>query len=129
MNTALDMFRQMSVGFDDFWIPETKTTYPPYNIVKEGDNEFTIELALAGFSKETVEIFEEDNKLTIIGKQDNAQKDSKELVYNGLARRQFTRIFNLAPNVEVKDAQFKNGILNIRLIRELYKNQRTIKIS
>ncbi len=132
MNQALDLFKQMSVGFDDSWLPETRlvSSYPLYNIVKQDDNQFNIEIALAGWAKDDLEIYEENGKLTIAGNRtDEDKEEQQEFVHRGVARRKFTRVFNLAPDLEVDSADFSNGMLVINLLREPHKNQKTISIS
>ena len=62
-----NLFNQMSVGFDDYWMPAERNNYPPYNLIEEEKNKYRIEMAVAGFSKNNIEIFEEDGKLTIVG--------------------------------------------------------------
>ena len=125
-----NIFNQMSVGFDDYWLPSTKhANYPPYNLVEESKNNYRIEMAVAGFSKENIEITEEDNKLTITGHAKNLDNDKEEVWhYNGLAQRSFTRSFNLASNVEVKEVKLENGILIMRFQKDEYKNKKMIKI-
>jgi len=118
MNKALDLFKQMSVGFDDSWLPETRlvSSYPLYNIVKQDDNQFNIEIALAGWAKDDLEIYEENGKLTIAGNRtDEDKEEQQEFVHRGVARRKFTRVFNLAPDLEVDSADFSNGMLVINL--------------
>ncbi|MDR2107278.1 MAG: Hsp20 family protein [Holosporaceae bacterium] len=90
-------------------------SYPPYNIEQIGEQGFRITLALAGFKKESIRISVENNQLTIRGKQ---EPDSKAVyIYRGIAARQFIRTFILADGVEVRGADFDNGLLHINLIR------------
>ena len=125
-----NMFNQMSVGFDDYWIPrERSSNYPPYNLVEESKNKYRIEMAVAGFSKENIEIFEEDNKLTISGSRKEETAEDEELWhYNGLASRDFSRSFNLAPNVEITNVTLENGILVLRFEKDENKNRKMIQI-
>jgi molecular chaperone IbpA len=99
--------------------------YPPYNIKKIDENKYTIELAVAGFGKQDLEVEIVDDKLIIKGNAaaqfDEAVQDSKgewtwpAMLYQGLAMRPFTRTFNLADNVEIRGATLLNGILKIAL--------------
>ncbi len=94
--------------------------YPPYNIervVKEtGDAEMLrITLAVAGFTREQLEVTLEDNQLTVRGKQ--AEDKSREFLHRGIAARQFARTFVLADGIEVKCADLANGLLCIDLYR------------
>ena len=86
-------------------------------------------MAVAGFSKDSIEIFEEEGKLTIIGERKDQDTSDEELWhYNGLAQRRFSRSFNLAPNIEVTEAKLENGILVVRFLKEDHKNRKTIEI-
>ncbi|MDR0677604.1 MAG: Hsp20 family protein [Holosporaceae bacterium] len=90
-------------------------SYPPYNIEQIGDHGFRITLALAGFKREDIQISLENNQLTIRGKQ---EPDSQAVyVYRGIAARQFIKTFILADGVEVKGADFDNGLLHVNLFR------------
>jgi HSP20 family molecular chaperone IbpA len=94
--------------------------YPPYNIeriAKDGERGelLRITLAVAGFTRDQLEITVEDNQLTIRGKQ---QEDkSREYLYRGIAARQFQRTFVLADGIEIKSADLNNGLLSIDLLR------------
>jgi len=126
-----NLFNQMSVGFDDYWMPNAKSNnYPPYNLIEEDKNKYRIEMAVAGFSKNNIEIFEEDGKLTIVGNQKEDNSSEKELRhYSGLAQRTFSRSFNLAPNVTVTEALLEDGILVVRFLKEEHKNRKTVEIA
>jgi molecular chaperone IbpA len=107
----------------------TNTSYPPYNIVKHDAENFSIELALAGFDKKDITISKEKEVLNIEGKQ--KEGENLEYVHRGLASRSFKRTFTLADDIVVKGADMKNGILSVsleRIIPEEDKPQE-IKIS
>jgi len=93
----------------------SNVNYPPYNIVKHDAENFSIELAVAGFDKKDISISKEKEVLAIEGKQ----KDGEELeyVHKGLASRSFKRTFTLADDIIVKGADMKNGILSVSLER------------
>ena len=125
-NKALSIFNQLrplSVGFDDmfdhfesmFDVPTIN--YPPYNIVKTGDNKFDIEVALAGFNKKDINVTSENNMLTIESKQDEKSKDIKdgEVIHKGISKRYFKRSFTIADDVEVKGAELKDGLLKVSM--------------
>lgn len=109
------------LGFDHFerlidTMSKThEESYPPHNIEQIGDTDFRITLALAGFKKEHIQISLEDNKLTIKGKHD--EQKNKVFLYRGIANRQFIRNFILADGMEVKNAEFDNGLLHINIVR------------
>lgn len=112
-----------TVGFDRLFdmINESarwsgEDSYPPYNIERAGDDHYRISLALAGFGPDEVSITAEQNVLTIEG----AKKETpREFLYQGIATRSFKRVFNLADYVQVKSANFVNGLLEIDLVREV----------
>jgi|TARA_R110000823_G_scaffold165803_1_gene297965 molecular chaperone IbpA len=95
----------------------TNTSYPPYNIVKHDAENFTIELAIAGFTKDDIDISKEKNVLTIFGKQPDDKEIKREFIHRGLAGRSFNRVFTLADDIIVKGADMKNGILSVSLER------------
>lgn len=92
--------------------------YPPYNIervAKDGTETLRITLAVAGFTREQLEITLEDNQLMVRGKQQDDK--TREYLYRGIAARQFQRTFVLADGIEVKAAELDNGLLSIDLVR------------
>ena len=109
---AFGQFRPFSVGFDSIFeklseasIPHSNN-YPPYNIVKRGDNQWFIELAVAGFSKKDIDIELKENNLTVTCSKDKNDNDVKnetdEFVHKGISERNFYKTFALAEHVEVK---------------------------
>ena len=83
--------------------------YPPYDIVRAGENEYTIELAIAGFKKDELKVILKDNSLTISG--DSSKRHSnEEYLHKNIARRSFKRRFTLADNIQVTDAKFEDGV-------------------
>ena len=115
-----------SIGFerfvDDFFndplVSGTQTGYPPYNIAKKSNGVYEILLAAAGFQKDDINISLEKGTLTIKGEVTNTD-DTIEYLYKGIAERSFVRSFKLAEFVEVQDAEFKDGILRVSLIRNV----------
>ena len=103
------------------------TTYPPHNIIKLDDNKYAVELAIAGFKIEDIEIFVEDGELIIKGdKKDTV--DEPKYVYRGIATRSFTKIIQMADTVEVRNASFEDGILRINLENVIPDNKKPRKI-
>ena len=103
--------------------------YPPYNVEKIGEDRYRIVLAVAGFSRDDIQIAQEESRLTVRG---SAKKNAdKVYLYKGLAQRPFTREFELADYVEVTDASLADGLLVISLKRELPEalRPRTIPIA
>ncbi len=107
----------------------TPTGFPPYNIRKDGDYNYTIEMALAGMSKSDLEVEVADGTLTVRSK--DKQEDSGELVHRGISYRKFTRSWTLADDVVVNDAKMKDGMLMIHLEHVVpeEKKPQLIKIS
>ena len=100
--------------------------YPPFNIKKVNENEYAIELALAGFNKKDIDIEIVDSKLIITGK---AESSDSEYVWKGISTKAFTRQFTLADNTEVASAAFNDGLLVIKLeITTPEKNTRKVKV-
>ena len=89
--------------------------YPPYNIRKEGDYNFVIEMALAGFGKKDIEVEVVDSELSVRSVKENTDDDST--VYRGISYRKFERRFSLADDVLVKSARLEHGMLTINLER------------
>ena len=94
------------------------STFPPYNIERLGDNEYRITMAVAGFSEPEISIEVKENALTVTGAKATEAKDRKFL-HRGIATRAFERRFQLADHVEVKQADLKDGLLNVDLVRNV----------
>ena len=134
----VNQFAPFTVGFDRVFdrLVDYGTTYdtggfPPYNIRKTDDFRHVIEIALAGFSKDEIEVVLTDGVLVIKSADVMTDKDPNEgLVHKGIAKRAFTRKFTLADDIEIKDAKLKNGLLEIELeqIVPEHKKPRTIKV-
>lgn len=101
-------------------------TYPPYNIRKIDENKYVIEMAVAGFGKQDLELELQDGTLTIKG---NVSTDESEYIYKGIAERAFTRQFTLADTVEIKNADLINGMLKIWLERFIPEEKKPKKIN
>ena len=105
----------------------TGNDYPPYDIVKEGDNDYHIELAVAGFKKDELKINLKDNYLTIEG-DSNSKNSNGEYLHKNIARRSFIKRFSLADNVEVEDATFEDGVLAVSLKHNIPEEQKPKEI-
>ena len=134
----INQITPFSVGFDrvfdrlvDYDTNYTTGGFPPYNIRKTDDFKHVIEIALAGFSKDEIEVVLTDGVLEIKSSELPAtDKPKDDLIHKGIAKRAFTRKFTLADDIEVKDAKLKNGLLEIELeqIVPEHKKPRTIKV-
>lgn len=91
--------------------------YPPYNIVRTGEDAYRISLAVAGFTPEEITVTAAQNRLVVEGRK--ADKGDHAYLYQGISTRSFRRHFDLADYVQVKDARFENGLLEIDLVREV----------
>jgi molecular chaperone IbpA len=115
-----------SVGFDrlfdlinDTQRLEGQDNYPPYDIVRIGENAYRISLALAGFSPDEINITAQQNRLTVSGNKAEHKNNGPEYLHQGIAARSFERQFNLEDHVEVEGASFENGLLQIELARKI----------
>ena len=93
--------------------------YPPYNVVKLDDNNFVIELAVAGFGKDSINLTVQDSVLSIEGSQETNDDDEANYLHKGISSRKFRRTFDLADYVEVTDATVKDGVLKVTLERHI----------
>jgi molecular chaperone IbpA len=109
-----------------------QSNYPPYNVIKHSDDQFSIELAVAGFHDGDIDVEVESNQLTIKGEQtqnlDDLLKDI-EYLHRGISARNFVRTFTLADHVEVTNALVANGILTISLERKIPEEKKPKKIA
>ena len=141
--SIFNSLRPFSIGFDDMFDQfenmlgngglSMQSNYPPYNIRRTGQDKYSIEVALAGFSKNDVEVELEDNLLTVRTKQvdkSENKNDDGEIIHKGISQRHFARSFTIADDVKVNGAQLKDGLLTIaceRIIPE-HKKRKLIEI-
>ena len=108
------------IGMDDYLDRffnnsyETTTNYPPYNLIHVNNVESVLEIALAGFSKKELKVYTEYGKLIIEGQKETKETES-EYVHQGLAQRSFNRAWQLSDDVKVRDVEFKDGLLTVKL--------------
>jgi molecular chaperone IbpA len=123
-NVDLSPLYRSVVGFDrladllDSANTEAASGYPPYNIERTGENAYRVEIAVAGFKTEDLNIEVKENLLTVQGRKP-ANDETKRYLHRGLAERNFERRFQLADYVVVENAELANGLLSISLKREL----------
>ena len=126
-DNIFDHFERM---FDDEVSSVPTVNYPPYNIAKTGENTYDIEVALAGFSKDDIEVEYAENMLHIKSKKVE-DKDAKEgVIHKGISKRYFSKTFTVADDVVVNGAELKDGLLKVsmeRIIPEA-KKPKTIEI-
>lgn len=128
MNTIdLSPLYRSSIGFDRLGLlldaalrsEQATSGYPPYNIELNGENRYSITLAVAGFDQSELDLQVEKSVLTVRGKKAGDGKEERKYLYQGIANRTFERKFNLADHVEVRNARLNNGLLTIDLVREI----------
>ena len=132
-------FGKFGVGYDDLFdrisefhdnVAKNIPNYPPYNIKKVDDNKYVIEMAVAGFGKQDIEITTEDDKLVIKGNVESDETPQDNLLWQGLALRPFTRMFTLNDQVVVNNAEMINGLLKVTLERIIpeSKKPKTVEV-
>ena len=140
MNKALSIFNQLrpiSIGFDDvfdhfermFDSDVSVVNYPPYNIVKTGPEKYDIEVALAGYSKDDIRVDYSENQLTIKSVKEDKKGEEDGVLHKGIPKRFFSRTFTIADDVEVKDAELKDGLLKVSLKRIVPEGKEARQIS
>lgn len=133
MRSAFDPFRRSAVGFDRlFDMLESSAAaggqenYPPFDLIRSGDNQYRIEMAVAGFRREDIELTSHQNVLIIRGQK--ADEQGRDYVHRGIALRSFERRFALADHIQVSGADLKDGMLTIDLVREIPEAMKPRKI-
>ena len=113
----MDKISKNSIGMDDylnsFFNFDTTPNYPPYNLIQLNNVESRLEIALAGFSKKEIKVYTEYGRLMVEGNKEDT-KDA-EYVHRGLAQRDFSRAWTLSEDTEVREVQFKDGLLTVKL--------------
>ena len=128
-------FIPYSIGFDNLFDRlfdidlESSGTYPPYNISKVDDNNYIIEMALAGFNKDDIEVELADSELTVRSKKREDSNKDVNLIHQGISHRSFNRKFTLSEEILVKSAEMKNGMLIIKLEKFIPENKKPKLIS
>jgi molecular chaperone IbpA len=97
---------------------EPMTNWPPYNIEKTGDDLYVITMAVAGFGPNEIELTQKENTLLVTGQKEGSE-EGKQYLHRGIATRAFKQSFNLADYVKVESAKLENGLLTIKLKREV----------
>ena len=138
MRSAFDFapFRRSTVGFDRLFdmldnssFGQTQENYPPFDLIKVGENEYRIELAVAGFKPDELDITAQQNVLIVSGRKNEESGDQgSDYIYRGIATRSFERRFALADHIQVKAADMKDGLLAIDLVREIPESMKPKKI-
>jgi molecular chaperone IbpA len=128
-------FRRSTVGFDRLFdlIESTRAeisdTYPPFNLEKEGEEGYRITVALPGFRPDEIEVVAQQNQLIVSGRKDEQEGDEQRYLHRGISARAFERRFQLADFIQVRSADFENGLLSISLEREVPEAMKPRKIA
>ena len=128
-----NMFDHFEHMMDDSFFRGTMGNFPPYNIVKTGENTYDAELALAGFNKKDIEVEFKENQLTVKSKKQDKQEETDEdgnVIHRGISKRMFSKSFTIANDVEVNGAELKDGLLKVSMERIIpeHKKAKTIEI-
>ena len=141
MRSAFDFapYRRSTVGFDRlFDMLENNTfgqgqeNYPPFDLIKLGENDYRIELAVAGFKPDEIDITAQQNVLLVSGRKkedSDGGSGGNNYIYRGIATRSFERRFALADHIQVRGADMKDGLLAIELVREIPEAMKPRKIN
>ena len=145
-NKALSIFNQLrpvSVGFDSIFdhfermfdneiglTQQLAVNYPPYNIVKTGSYTYNIEVALAGYNKKEISVEYADGVLMIKSIKEEKSDDKKDgVIHKGIAKRYFSKSFTIADDVKIEDAELKDGLLKIYLMKIVPEGKKPKKIT
>ena len=109
----MERLNKHSIGMDQYFdklftLQETQSNYPPYNLIQVSSTESLLELALAGFKKEEVNVYTQDGKLFVEGQREDTESE-KTYVHRGMAQRSFTRSWTLSDETEVRSVSFEDG--------------------
>ena len=119
LDQLMDRITRNTIGMDDYFDrlfrTQDQTNYPPYNLIQVSETEVVLELALAGFKKEEVNVYTQEGKLYVEGKRGDTEE--KTYVHRGVAARSFTRAWTLSDETEVRSVEFENGLLTVTLGR------------
>src|SRR5687768_2187798 len=135
MRSSFDFspFRRSTVGFDRLFdllensaAGQGQENYPPFDLIQVDDNHYRISLAVAGFKSDEIDITAQQNVLIVAGRR--TDEEDKGFIHRGIATRSFERRFGLADHVRVRDADLKDGMLSIDLVREIPEEMKPRKI-
>ena len=139
MRSAFDFapYRRSTVGFDRLFdmlenstLGQGQENYPPFDLIKEGENEYRIQLAVAGFKPDEIDITAQQNVLIVTGrKSEESEEKGPDFIYRGIANRSFERRFALADHIQVRNADLSDGLLSIELVREIPEAMKPRKIN
>ena len=114
----MEKISRNSIGMDEylnrFWNDTSTTNYPPYNLIQVNNHESKLEIALAGFKKDELQVYTEFGKLYVKGRKEESEDDGT-FVHQGLAQRSFKRIWTVTDDTKVGSVKFEDGLLSVEL--------------
>ena len=113
------LFRSMDSAFNG------KNDFPPHDLVRASETEYSVELALAGYDKDDINVVLDNGILNVSGEK---SRDDLDYVYRGISGKVFTKRFALSEHIEVKDCEFKNGLLIIHLVKNIPEEDKPVNI-
>jgi molecular chaperone IbpA len=126
LSKLLDDLVPYSIGLDDYFSRlssfNTQTNYPPYNLIRESDHRYRLEVAAAGFKSSEIQVYTENNQLVIEAKKED--KESVNYVYRSLSHRNFQRVWSLSDDVRVNSVDFNDGLMTVFLERVVPEHQK-----
>ncbi len=132
----LPALHRHAIGFDRMFEELNRTfansksdNYPPYNVIKLDETHYVVEVAVAGFSEDELDVELKDGVLSVSGEKAKSEGDSAEYLHKGISARSFLRRFTLAENVEVRAATVKNGVLSVALEHVVPEEKKPKKIA
>jgi len=128
LNRALVGFDTIFNEFEHRFANQLSSTYPPYNVLKHSEDLYEVQIAVAGFSRDEIEVMLENNQLQIKGTK-NEEVDAPEYLHRGLAARNFERSFTLGQYLEVDRVELKDGLLIVKLERNIPDTMKPRKIT
>ena len=132
----IPQLHKFGLGFDNLFDDlmrvsnmQSNSNYPPHNVIKTGEDTFTIEIAVAGFAEGEIDISLNKRQLLIKGERKREDDADREYLHRGISRRDFTHTFTLADHIEVRNASIENGILSVYLERQVPEEARPKSIA
>jgi molecular chaperone IbpA len=126
LSKLLDDLVPYSIGLDDYFsrlsFLNTHANYPPYNLIRESDHCYRLEVAASGFKSDELHVYTENNQLIIEGKKEN--KENVDYVYRSLSNRNFQRVWNLSDDLRVNSVDFNDGLMTVFLERVVPEHQK-----
>ena len=127
LEKLLQDIEKNSIGMDEWFhrfgsLHESSTNYPPYNLIKESDSHYKLEVAASGFKSSELTVYTENSQLII--EAEKSCKDDKEYIYRSLSHRNFKRVWSLADDVMVKSVNFEDGLLTVHLEKIVPEHQK-----